>query len=197
MPRPSSAVQNTAVSSLIRPNTVSTPRALMSSAMAWWAWMTRPEPLAALVFMRALPCFADRSVAPEQPMRTRSSNDHRGASTGTPATPSRPHTYAPVPSPARRPPLEPQAQRTLASWRADRASPAVSRMLCTHTAAVKRRMDSGKWTRPDQLLRTPPSAATTATPPASATTSTRSRRPPGGQPARSNLTAARRHVSHG
>ena len=56
MPRPSSAVQNTAVSSLIRPNTVSTPRALMSSAMAWWAWMTRPEPLAAVVFMSTLPC---------------------------------------------------------------------------------------------------------------------------------------------
>jgi integrase len=37
-------------------------------------------------------------------------------------------------------------------------------MLCTHTAAVKRRMDSGKWTRPDHLLRRPPSAATTATP---------------------------------
>jgi hypothetical protein len=37
-------------------------------------------------------------------MRTRSSNDHRGASTGRPATPPRPHTYAPVPSPARRPP---------------------------------------------------------------------------------------------
>jgi hypothetical protein len=38
------------------------------------------------------------------------------------------------------PPLEPQAQRTLASGRADRARPAVSGMLGAHTAAVKRQM---------------------------------------------------------
>jgi hypothetical protein len=57
---------------------------------------------------------------------------------------SRLHTY--VPGPARGAPLEPQAQRTLAFWRADRASPAVRRMLCTHTVAVKRRMDCGKST---------------------------------------------------
>jgi hypothetical protein len=43
------------------------------------------------------------------------------------------------------PPLEPQAQRTLAAWRAARGPPAVSRMLGAHTAAVKRQM-----TRPDQ-----------------------------------------------
>ena len=86
--------------------------------------------------------------------------------------PSGPDTWAPVPSPARRPPLEPQAERTFAFRRADRASLAVSRMLCTHTAAVKRRMDSGEWTAANgpggQLLRTPRSAATTATPSASA-----------------------------
>ena len=46
-----------------------------------------------------------------------------------------------VPSPARRPPLEPQAQRTLASGRADRARPAVSGMLGAHTDAVKRQMN--------------------------------------------------------
>ena len=44
-----------------------------------------------------------------------------------------------APSPTRRPPLEPQAQRTQASGRADRARPAVTGMLGVRTAAVKRK----------------------------------------------------------
>ena len=44
--------------------------------------------------------------------------------------------------------MSPQAQRTLASWRANRARPAVSWTLCAHTAAVKRQMN-----RPDQQER--------------------------------------------
>ena len=42
------------------------------------------------------------------------------------------------PGPHAAAPLEPQAQRTLASGRADRARPAVTGMLGAHTAAVKR-----------------------------------------------------------
>ena len=49
-----------------------------------------------------------------------------------------------APSPARRPPLEPQAQRILASGRAHRAHPAVSGTLGAQTTAVKRQMN-----RPD------------------------------------------------
>ena len=62
-------------------------------------------------------------------------------STSTPSAPSRPFPAPPFPGhhapPPRTPPLEPQAQRTLASGRADRARPAVSGMLGARTAAVK------------------------------------------------------------
>ena len=143
--------------------------------------MTRPEPLAALVSMRALPCFADRSVAPEQPMRTRSSNDHRGASTGTPATPSRPHTYAPVPSPARRPPAG-AAGTAHMSFLARRPRQPGCEPDAMHAhrrrqaANGQRQMDQTGSAAEDASQRRHDGDA-----PASATTSTRSRRPPGGQ----------------
>ena len=60
--------------------------------------------------------------------------------------PPLPHAYAPVPRLVRSqprmppPPLEPRAQRTLASGRADHARPAVTGMLGVRTAAVKRHM---------------------------------------------------------
>jgi len=89
-----------------------------------------------------------------------------------PPRPRAPTPGPPSPAPHAVPPLSRRQSAHSLFRRADRASLAVSRMLCTHTAAVKRRMDSGKWTAANgpggQLLRTPRSAATTATPSASA-----------------------------
>ena len=93
-----------------------------------------------------LPVVESASVGvPEQQVQKRGDARSRHQS------PPRPRAPVPRPSrlsPAPRPPLEPQAQHTSASGRADRARPAVSGMLGAHTAAVKRQM-----TRPDQQER--------------------------------------------
>ena len=100
--------------------------------------------------LRIVPVSANarRGVSPPgvlmRPVRSRHQRPPR------PRAPSpRPRSQAitpPAPHPAA--PLEPQAQRTSASGRADRARPAVSGMLGAHTAAVKRQM-----TRPAQQER--------------------------------------------
>jgi hypothetical protein len=89
-----------------------------------------------------------RSVEPVERMSARSitfSSSRRAKATLSPSGRDRlvrGPRHRGTPGPAR---WSPQAQRTSASGRADRARPAVSRTLCAQTTAVKEQMD-----RPDQ-----------------------------------------------